>query len=244
MRNIDVLRQGQVSVHRDKVFAIDPSDSDRIDAVFPLCYENRYFVDNLDIREGDLVLDLCTGSGIIAVFAAQKAKRVVATDINSRALEFARCNAALNEVEQKIDFRHGDLFEPANGMKFDAVLANPPFEPVPAGYQYYMHSHGGIDGLRIVLKILHKIDDYINEDGVFQVLTFLPNGDKRILGILSRKFRDVKITELRSFDGAQFSDWQSKRIEKLNIGKPRSAMNHNTLKLVFIRATEVNNGCI
>ena len=76
---------------------------------------------------GGDVLDLGTGSGICAVFAARQARRVVAVDINRMAVRCATLNARLNQVEERIDCRHGDLFEPVAGERFDAVFFNPPF---------------------------------------------------------------------------------------------------------------------
>jgi len=73
------------------------------------------------------VLDLGTGSGICAVFAARHARRVVAVDINRAAVRCASLNAQLNHVEARIDCRHGDLFGPVAGERFDTVFFNPPF---------------------------------------------------------------------------------------------------------------------
>ncbi len=73
------------------------------------------------------VLDMGTGSGVCAVFAAKYARRVVAVDINSAAVRCAGINACLNNLEHKIDVRHGDLFAPVATEQFDLVLFNPPF---------------------------------------------------------------------------------------------------------------------
>jgi release factor glutamine methyltransferase len=73
------------------------------------------------------VLDMGTGSGVGAVFAAKHARRVVAVDINPAAVRCAGINALLNQLEHKIDVRHGDLFAPVTGERFDLVLFNPPF---------------------------------------------------------------------------------------------------------------------
>jgi HemK-related putative methylase len=73
------------------------------------------------------VLDMGTGSGVCAVFAAKHARRVVAVDINAAAIRCAGINALLNHVEHKIDLRHGDLFEPVAAERFDVILFNPPF---------------------------------------------------------------------------------------------------------------------
>src|SRR5687767_14697484 len=58
------------------------------------------------------VLDLGTGSGIGAVFAAQRGASVVAVDINPEAVRCARINALLNDLDERIEVRRGDLFEP------------------------------------------------------------------------------------------------------------------------------------
>lgn len=73
------------------------------------------------------VLDMGTGSGVCAVFAAKHARRVVAVDINAAAVRCASVNALLNRLEEKIEVRHGDLFQPVAGQRFDLVLFNPPF---------------------------------------------------------------------------------------------------------------------
>jgi release factor glutamine methyltransferase len=73
------------------------------------------------------VLDMGTGSGVCAVFAAKHARRVVAVDINIAAVRCAGINALLNHLEHKIDVRHGDLFAPVPEERFDLILFNPPF---------------------------------------------------------------------------------------------------------------------
>jgi HemK-related putative methylase len=73
------------------------------------------------------VLDMGTGSGVCAVFAANYARRVVAVDINPAAARCAHINACLNHLEHKIDVRHGDLFAPVAKESFDLILFNPPF---------------------------------------------------------------------------------------------------------------------
>ncbi len=73
------------------------------------------------------VLDLGTGSGVCAIFAARSARRVVAVDINAAAVRCAQINVALNQLEHKIEVRQGDLFAPVQGERFDLILFNPPF---------------------------------------------------------------------------------------------------------------------
>jgi HemK-related putative methylase len=73
------------------------------------------------------VLDLGTGSGIGAVVAAHAGAQVTATDINPEAVRCARVNALIHHVDQQVDVRLGDLFEPVRGERFDVVLFNPPY---------------------------------------------------------------------------------------------------------------------
>jgi release factor glutamine methyltransferase len=79
------------------------------------------------VGRDDEVLDMGTGSGVGAVFAAKYARRVVAVDINLAAVRCAGINALINGAEGQIEVRHGDLFVPVQGKKFNLILFNPPF---------------------------------------------------------------------------------------------------------------------
>jgi release factor glutamine methyltransferase len=79
------------------------------------------------IKAGDAVLDMGTGSGVCALFAARHARRVLAVDINPAAVRCATINARLNHLEERIEVRHGDLFGPVRGERFDLIVFNPPF---------------------------------------------------------------------------------------------------------------------
>jgi HemK-related putative methylase len=74
-----------------------------------------------------LVLDMGTGSGAGAVFAARRGAQVVAVDINPEAVRCARMNVLLNGLDDRVEVREGDLFAPVAGQRFDLVLFNPPF---------------------------------------------------------------------------------------------------------------------
>lgn len=90
----------------------------------------EFFASQIDSRlvQSDWdVLDMGTGSGVCALFAAKHARRVVAVDINAAAVRCADVNALLNHLEHKIDVRHGDLFAPVADERFDLILFNPPF---------------------------------------------------------------------------------------------------------------------
>ncbi len=92
---------------------------------------------------GERALDLCTGNGIQAILLAAHAERVVATDVNPRALAYAAFNAALNGVGN-VEVRHGSFFEPVEGEQFDLVVVNPPYVVSPEGA--YLFRDGGMRG--------------------------------------------------------------------------------------------------
>jgi release factor glutamine methyltransferase len=89
-----------------------------------------FFAEQIDARlipAGAAVLDMGTGSGVCALAAARHARRVLAVDLSSAAVRCARLNAVLNELEDRVEVRHGDLFAPVERERFDLVLFNPPF---------------------------------------------------------------------------------------------------------------------
>jgi Methyltransferase small domain len=99
---------------------------------------------HLTVRgEGERALDLCTGNGIQAILLAAHAERVVATDVNVRALAYAAFNAALNGAGN-VETRRGSFFEPVEGEQFDLVVANPPYVVSPE--TTYLFRDGGMSG--------------------------------------------------------------------------------------------------
>lgn len=98
------------------------------------------------------VLDLGTGSGVVALMAAKVGATVTATDITERACAFARFNAALNGLT--VDVRHGDLFAPVAGEQFDLVLSQPPFVVQPPDIETTVYVHGGPTGDELALRVL------------------------------------------------------------------------------------------
>jgi release factor glutamine methyltransferase len=82
------------------------------------------------LQPSSRVLDLCTGSGMLAVLAASRhGCEVTAIDVSRRAVLAARINAKLNGV--KLNALRGDLFEPVAGQRFDLIVSNPPYLPSP-----------------------------------------------------------------------------------------------------------------
>lgn len=86
-------------------------------------------IKKMRIKKGERVLDVCTGTGIIAVLAALKgAKRVIAVDINPNAVKAAKANAKKFGVQKKVEVRHSDMLSAIKKYeKFDVITGNLPF---------------------------------------------------------------------------------------------------------------------
>ena len=118
-------------------------------------------------KRGANVFDLGTGCGPLALLLAGSAEHVLGTDINPRAIEFARFNAALNGIEN-VDFEVGDALAPAEGRQFDLIVANPPFF-VSAERQFvFCDSPLELDGFSRMLA--REAPKYLLEGGFFQMM--------------------------------------------------------------------------
>jgi methylase of polypeptide subunit release factors len=78
------------------------------------------------LPDGGSVLEIGTGCGVVALLAAARAERVVATDFNPRAVNVASFNAVFNRRDN-VEVRQGDLFEPVGDEQFDRIFTNPPY---------------------------------------------------------------------------------------------------------------------
>ena len=124
------------------------------------------------------ILDLCTGSGCIAISLAKEIpnSRVFAVDISEKALDVARENAERYDVADRITFLNGDLFEPLNGLniKADIIVSNPPYiskkmfqelQPEVKNYEPVTALYGGGDGLDFYRRIISETPAYLNAGG-------------------------------------------------------------------------------
>lgn len=125
------------------------------------------------------VLDLCTGSGCIAITIAKKNPDVIVygVDISEDALRFAKENALLNDT-RNVKFLKGDLFEPLRlispRIKFDLIVANPPYikseeitslQPEIKDWEPLDALNGGSDGLGYYRRIIGECRDFLAEEG-------------------------------------------------------------------------------
>lgn len=122
------------------------------------------------------VLDLCTGSGCLAILAAMifPQAKIDAIDLSYDALEIARRNIDEHRLQKNITLHHGDLFAPVAGKNYDLILANPPYVdaavmtglPPEYGYEPAMALAGGADGMDIVRRILDEAPRHLTPQGI------------------------------------------------------------------------------
>ena len=121
------------------------------------------------------VLDLCTGSGAIAICLARElpAARVIATEVSAEAAAIARRNAERNGVLDRVDVRIGDLFAPVAGERFDLIVANPPYIAsavidtldTEVRREPRIALDGGADGLVFYDRIANAVRDHLVPGG-------------------------------------------------------------------------------
>jgi len=163
---VRLVPHGDIVVACDRAYYADP-DSQGADVVSGVTSPAVLLADLTVRKQVRSALDLGTGGGIQALLLARHCERVVAVDVNPRALEFARMNAALNGIEN-IEARLGSWFEPVAGERFDIVTANPPYVMSPDSTFLYRDS--GMKADTLCRQIVREIPDHLEEGGFGHVL--------------------------------------------------------------------------
>jgi ribosomal protein L3 glutamine methyltransferase len=128
--------------------------------------------DPLSVRH---VLDLCTGSGCLAILAARAFPnaQIDAVDISKDALEVAARNVADYGLEDRVTLHRGDLFKPLAGERYDLIISNPPYVdaqgmaelPRECRAEPKFAFDGGADGIEIVRRILQQAGQHLTPEG-------------------------------------------------------------------------------
>jgi len=173
----DDLRNGA-----DAVMSSGGTTSALVEAVYPS-------------RKLRLALDLGCGAGAMAIVLAERAEKVIATDINPRALVFGRINAAINGIDN-VEFRQGDLFAPVAEEEFDLIVSQPPFIPMPEGSPPTTYLFGGPRGDELPMQLLAGVSAHLADGGRAVVLTQWPEiaGEsivRRVRGAVASPDTDV-----------------------------------------------------
>ena len=112
------------------------------------------------------VLDLCSGSGVLALAAAPHAASVLAVDMSRMAAGAIRVNALLNR--RRVEVRRGDLFAAVGSRRFDVILTNPPYVPTPPGAEARLGSpawEGGPRGRDLLDRICTDVHAHLRPGG-------------------------------------------------------------------------------
>jgi release factor-specific protein-(glutamine-N5) methyltransferase len=161
------------------------------------------------------VLDLCTGSGAIAISIAKNCEcELTATDVSEDAIFLAKKNAETNNVS--INFKSGSLFLPVKGNIYDVIISNPPYIQTGAiptldnevkDYEPMLALNGGADGLNFYRDIISSSEKYLNKDGylIFEV----GMGQSEL----------VREMMLEKFDVEIINDYNNPPIPRVLVGK-------------------------
>jgi SAM-dependent methyltransferase len=195
-----------VFVLDDHFIATDLLSHTDEDQVFSLMMEQVLLVRAMDVRKGDHVLELCLGSGVNTLSAASRgAGRAVGVDISGRAVAFAKSNALVNlrseRDETRLETFQGNLFEPLDSQdQFDLILINPPFELVPPGERYFLHSHGGADGLDVIRAFLPGLKSRLKPGGRFEMFTWAPGDEQneRVSGLVAAALPGYRVEVIQA----------------------------------------------
>ncbi|CAN7412285.1 50S ribosomal protein L3 N(5)-glutamine methyltransferase [Caballeronia sp. 15715] len=132
-----------------------------------------------DPDEVSRVLELCTGSGCLAILAAQAFVNadIDAVDISAPALEVAHKNVDDYDLDSRVALYEGDLFGPLPVGRYEVIITNPPYvnalamQTLPAEYRHEpeLALAGGADGMDIVKRIVGEARKWLTEDGVLVV---------------------------------------------------------------------------
>ena len=159
------------------------------------------------VTENSRVLDLCTGSGCIAIAVADKTgAHVVASDISEDALATARANAEKNGVADKIEFVRSDMFGNIEGA-FDVIISNPPYIPTAdiqkldrevKDYEPALALDGGEDGMDFYRIIAEKAGGFLAEGG--RIFLEVGIGQAQAVGDMLKGFDTKIIKDMQGID--------------------------------------------
>jgi ribosomal protein L3 glutamine methyltransferase len=170
-------------------------------------YIQEQFQPWIDVNRVHSVLDLCTGSGCIAIAMALEfpEANIDAVDISTDALAVAKRNVADYALEDRVNLIQSDMFEEIKGRHYDLIISNPPYVPqssmdlLPAEYNHEptLALKAEDEGLAIINSILENATSYLNEGGFLVVEV----GESR--DAVDEKFPDIPFTWLTHESGEE-----------------------------------------
>ena len=184
-----------------KDFIINTDDNVYIPA------EDSYLLaENLEIKENQSVLEIGTGSGIVAMYASRFSDNITVTDINFDACELARRNFEANNIEN-IEILFGNLFEVVENRKFDVILFNTPYLPTEDDEVLENNINyafdGGLNGRKVIDLFLNEVKNHLNDGGIVQMIQSSLSDNEETL----KKFDELGfIAEIKASEHFFFED--------------------------------------
>lgn len=162
---------------------------------------SRTLADALEIQEGDTVIDVGCGSGVLSFVAARLgAARVVGCDLSEAAIQQAKHNAKRLGLEDRVEFRAGDLFEPVRDVQADVVIGDVSGVPdeigqlagwFPAGI-----TAGGPTGAELPVLMVEQVGDCLAPGGRMYLPTGTIQNESKILEVARRVFGAANVEEI------------------------------------------------
>ncbi|MFX0078010.1 MAG: HemK2/MTQ2 family protein methyltransferase [Candidatus Hermodarchaeota archaeon] len=180
--------------YEDIWVVVDDGVYEPADDTFMLCA-------NLCISLGDTMLEVGTGCGLVAIVAAKAGARVVATDQSALAIQNAKKNVALHNLDSLVEIRQGDLFDPIQpGEKFSLLTFNPPYLPGTKDDPAFDPAwSGGEKGYEITAKFIAHCSRYLHADGRLLLIQSSLSEPEHIQTQLKQQFHSVQVKEEKAF---------------------------------------------
>jgi ribosomal protein L3 glutamine methyltransferase len=157
------------------------------------------------------ILDLCTGSGCLAILAAMRFANAMVdgVELSKGALQVAKRNVVDHRMKNRVRLHQGDLFAPIEGRRYDLIVSNPPYVdgkgmkglPPECRHEPAMAFDGGPDGLAVVRRIIDEAGAHLNERG--GLLCEIGRGRKA----LERAYPDLRFLWLDTEDSSGEVFW-------------------------------------
>ena len=143
------------------------------DNVYIPAEDSYLLAENLEIKSNQSVLEIGTGTGIVAMYASKLTDKITVTDINLDACRLAEDNFKANNIEN-IEVLFGNLFCPVKSRKFDVILFNTPYLPTKndevlednINYAF----DGGLNGRKVIDLFLNEVENHLNDGGIVQMI--------------------------------------------------------------------------
>ncbi len=172
------------------------------ETVYKPAEDSYLLADNLEIKSTDRVLEIGTGTGIVAMYASKFSEYITVTDINLDACQLAYKNFKKNNIEN-IEILFGNLFEPVKNRKFDVILFNLPYLPteeydiIDDDLNYAFD--GGIDGRKVIDDFLNQLKNHLNDKGKVQLIQSSLSDNQKTLDKLEKLGFVAKIAAKEHF---------------------------------------------